>query len=136
MLDSYHLSLYVCFVSARKATVNILPIVKVDHDILNLVPLKDMEMLANYTSFAVNGIYSMFVRATNLHVFRAVEPGLRLKHSERYCFPLKPGDSDDLVKAAIYKNCIESRNFNLGTRSHLARLILEYEAEAAKNKSV
>lgn len=125
-----------CFVSARKAIVNILPVVKVDRDILNLVPLRDTEMLANYTSFAVNGIYSMFVRASNVHVFRAVEPGLRLKHAERHCIPLKPVENSDLVKAAIYKNCIESRNFNLGTRSHLARLILEYEAENNKNASV
>lgn len=120
---------YLFLVLARNAIDSIVPISKSDHDILKFAPLIDTALQENYTSYAVNGIYSMFVRASDLHVFRAVEPALRLKHSELYCTNPSEKDVNDPTITALHKSCIESRGFNLASRSQLARLILEFQSE-------
>uniref|UniRef100_A0A1B6C963 Hexosyltransferase n=1 Tax=Clastoptera arizonana TaxID=38151 RepID=A0A1B6C963_9HEMI len=117
------------YLDARDAINSVIPLIKSDRDILKFAPLTDTSLQENYTSYAINGIYSMFVRASELHVFRAVEPALRLRHSEEYCTSPSGKDLENPTIVDIHKSCIESRAFNLASRSQLARLILEFQAE-------
>ncbi|XP_043550338.1 chondroitin sulfate glucuronyltransferase-like [Chiloscyllium plagiosum] len=64
-------------------------------------------------------LYEMFVQYSNLHVFRAVEPGLRQKYSQRLCNPR--------VSEEIYHHCVQSNIQALGSRSQLAMLLFEQE---------
>lgn len=121
--NSKHISFYAKdYWKARKAMEHIMPIVRNDKDILNLVKAHDI----NITNFAVHTIYSMFVRVSDLHVLRGVEPGLRLRYEEKAC--PQPTGISSVSAAGIYNNCIRSRAFNLGSRSQLAKLILEYQS--------
>lgn len=79
--------------------------------------------IGNLTNFSLNSVYNMFVSYGNLTVLRAVEPGLRLRHAEEDCS--KIAIPDDLFKPVLYQNCVEKRNFNAGTRSHLGSFILQ-----------
>lgn len=110
------------YFSARRAMEQIIPIVRNDKDILNLV--KDQDL--NITNFAVYSLYSMFVRMSDLHVLRGVEPGLRLRYEEKTC--PQPMTIHTITGAGLYHNCIKSQAFNLGSKSQLARLILEYQS--------
>lgn len=101
---------------------HIIPVVRNDKDIVNFI--KNQE--ANVTNFAVHTIYSMFVRMSDLHVLRGVEPGLRLRHEEKSC--QYPTSVNGPTAAGIYHSCITSQAFNLGSRSQLAKLILEYQS--------
>jgi len=71
-------------------------------------------------------VYSMFVAYSECHIFRAVESGLRLHHKQRHC-ELYEGNIVDHTSAALYGNCVRSRNRNAGSKGQLARLVLEYQ---------
>lgn len=64
-------------------------------------------------------IYDMFLRYSELHVFRAVEPALHQKYVYQVCNPRLSED--------IYHRCIQSNLEGLGSRSQLAMLLFEQE---------
>ncbi|XP_073711159.1 chondroitin sulfate synthase 2 [Misgurnus anguillicaudatus] len=64
-------------------------------------------------------IYDMFIKYSNLHVFRAVEPALHEKYSYQPCNPRLSED--------IYQRCVQSTLDSLGSRSQLAMLLFEQE---------
>lgn len=109
----------------RKRAESLIPIVRVDRDIQHLVSestsksLKAVDMI--YPS-----VYSMFVAYSECHIFRAVESGLRLRHKQRHC-ELYEGNIVDHMSAALYGNCVRSRNRNAGSKGQLAKLVLEYQ---------
>ncbi|XP_055617714.1 chondroitin sulfate synthase 2 [Toxorhynchites rutilus septentrionalis] len=58
------------YVESRKSLEQLLPIVRSDRDIVNLV---------NYTQDSISNVAELFVRANNkIHVLRGIEPNLRL----------------------------------------------------------
>lgn len=106
-----------------------IPAIKSDSDIRVLRSnLIDRD---NFTSLALHTIYGMFVRFGDVHVIRSVEPALRLKYREIDCHLFET--SADTAVNAVYKNCRTRRNFNLGSRSQLSRLILEYQDSTKLN---
>ncbi|MBN3300943.1 chondroitin sulfate synthase 2 [Amia ocellicauda] len=64
-------------------------------------------------------IYDMFIKYSNLHVFRAVEPALHQKYRHRVCNPR--------LSEEIYHRCVQSNLEGLGSRSQLAMLLFEQE---------
>lgn len=78
-----------------------------------------------FQSLAENTLYSLFVRASDLHMLRAVEPGLRLRHVSLEC--TTNGSASDISLHTLHA-CIKARANNLGSRSALARLLLEFQA--------
>lgn len=76
-------------------------------------------------------VYSMFVAFSECHMFRAVESGLRLRHKQRYC-ELYKGNIVDHMSAALYGDCVRSRNRNAGSKGQLARLVLEYQNQVKR----
>lgn len=142
------------FFSVRKKIEELIPIIHTDknlndlpkhfnklldklrsNDHISLVKIYDFNRLkdsnisiGNLTKLSLKSVYSMFVNYGNLTVLRAVEPGLRLRHVEEDCS--KTAISDDLFKPALYQTCVEKRNFNAGTRSHLGSFILQFLNDA------
>ncbi|KAM9851051.1 chondroitin sulfate synthase 2 [Aulostomus maculatus] len=64
-------------------------------------------------------IYDMFVKYSDLHVFRAVEPALHQQYHYKIC---NPRASED-----IYHRCVQSNLEGLGSRSQFAMLLFEQE---------
>ncbi|XP_068186112.1 chondroitin sulfate synthase 2 [Antennarius striatus] len=64
-------------------------------------------------------IFEMFVKYSDLHVFRAVEPALHQKYIYQTCNPRLSED--------IYHRCVQSNLEGLGSRSQLAMLLFEQE---------
>lgn len=124
--DLYLISVHVFI--ARKQIERQIPLVRADSHIRDIasffsdLPKND----ENVTSLATHTVYSMFVRFGDVHVIRAVEPGLRLHYVQIDCDHHK--SIVDSVTSSLYKQCIDKRNFNLGSRSQLAKLILDYKS--------
>ena len=114
---------------ARKKIETLIPLVRSDADVrlFKSFPPKD----ENFTSLAVNTIYSMFVRFGDVHVIRGVEPALKLRYRETDCTPFL--SIADKTIAALYKHCLTTRNSNLGSRGQLSRLLLDYQESNAIN---
>lgn len=124
--DYDHLSFYAKdYVITRKRAESLIPIIRADRDIHHLV-----SETTSHSLKAVNmtnpSVYSMFVAYSECHIFRAVESGLRLHHKQRHC-ELYEGNIVDHTSAALYGNCVRSRNRNAGSKGQLARLVLEYQ---------
>ncbi|CAH1237799.1 CHPF2 [Branchiostoma lanceolatum] len=66
-------------------------------------------------------LYEMFLKHSNLHVFRAVEPDLRQRYMPRTC---NPHLSEDL-----YHSCLVSQAEGLASKEQLAKLIFEHDNE-------
>ncbi|MGH0139908.1 UNVERIFIED_CONTAM: hypothetical protein FKN15_004104 [Acipenser sinensis] len=64
-------------------------------------------------------VYDMFIKYSNLHIFRAVEPALHQKYRHKVCNP-RLGEE-------IYHRCVQSNLEGLGSRSQLAMLLFEQE---------
>ncbi|XP_068602509.1 chondroitin sulfate synthase 2 [Brachionichthys hirsutus] len=64
-------------------------------------------------------IFEMFVKYSDLHVFRAVEPALHQKYIYRACNPR--------LSEEIYHRCVQSNLEGLGSRSQLAALLFDQE---------
>ncbi|XP_077158744.1 chondroitin sulfate glucuronyltransferase [Paroedura picta] len=64
-------------------------------------------------------VLDVFLRHSELHLFRAVEPGLVQKYALRSC--------DPRLREELYHHCILSNLEGLASRSHLARALLEQE---------
>ncbi|RZF45951.1 hypothetical protein LSTR_LSTR008328 [Laodelphax striatellus] len=128
--NTKHISFYnEDYATARKALESTIPMVKNDKDILNLF----QNQAANLTHYAVHTLYSMFVRKSNVHVLRGVEPSLRLRYEEKSC-PVDNQSSPSATSTGLYNDCILTRSLNLGTRSQLAKLILDYQVTAHQIK--
>ncbi|XP_062354376.1 chondroitin sulfate synthase 2 isoform X2 [Cinclus cinclus] len=64
-------------------------------------------------------IYDMFIKYSNLHVFRAVEPALLQHYRHQACNPRLSED--------IYHRCVQSSLEGVGSRSQLAMVLFEQE---------
>ena len=61
----------------------------------------------------------MFLKYNQLHVFRAVEPALKIRYRERTCGLTLNKDA--------YRRCTEGRSAGLASKTQLAMLILEQQ---------
>jgi len=103
----------ICFrVSVRQTVEANIPLVRSDKDIATLLKLSKHSPVAS--------LFEMYVSFSDMHVFRAIEPTLKIKYKDVNC--------DDVSNDNIYKNCLKLRNNHLGKRSQLARLILDYQS--------
>lgn len=68
-------------------------------------------------------LYDIFLKS-KLHVFRAVEPALKSRFRLINCNPL--------TEENTYKRCLLRRGEALGSRSQLAKLVLEQQAKENK----
>ncbi|XP_074001577.1 chondroitin sulfate synthase 2 isoform X3 [Numenius arquata] len=64
-------------------------------------------------------IYDMFIKYSNLHVFRAVEPALLQRYRHQACNPR--------LSEEIYHRCMQSSLEGVGSRSQLAMVLFEQE---------
>lgn len=64
-------------------------------------------------------MFEMFLQYHTVHVFRAVEPALKLRYREKVCV----GDGND----EAYARCMISRSESLASKSQLAMLIFEHQ---------
>ncbi|XP_062972875.1 chondroitin sulfate synthase 2 [Elgaria multicarinata webbii] len=64
-------------------------------------------------------IYDLFVKYSNLHVFRAVEPALLQRHRPHSCNPR--------LSEEQYHRCVQSSLEGLGSRAQLAMVLFEQE---------
>lgn len=95
--------------------------VKFDKDIWKIMPPSVMKN-DTYDYYSENGVYNMFLRNSDAHMLRAVEPSLRLKHPTENCAYCR-------TEAQFHDYCTKIQAFNLATRSQLGRLVLDYQAE-------
>lgn len=63
----------------------------------------------------------MFVKYSELHAFRAVEPSLKIRYKNINCNGTRRED--------IFQNCKKQQNLQLAHRGELTKLILEYQSE-------
>lgn len=70
-----------------------------------------------------SSLYGLFVKHSDMHVLRAVEPSLRLRHVDPMCLP-----ADD--------SCADRRALNLGPRSQLGHLLLDYQNLRRKRSTI
>lgn len=117
-------NLYIfALISARKRTEDIVPLIRSDSDI-RLFRESEVDE-GNFTNLALHNVHGMFVQYGNMHVIRGVEPGLRLKYKELDCSPYE--NKATKIVATLYEHCLKKRNWNLGSRSQLAKLLIEYQ---------
>lgn len=95
----------------RQTVETSIPLARSDKDIATLLKLSKHS--------PVTSLFEMYVSFSDMHVFRAVEPTLKVKYKDINC--------DDASNDSIYKSCLKLRNNHLGKRSQLARLILDYQ---------
>lgn len=104
--------------------------IRTDKDLNVLVTLATFKTSDDQTSdllksLAQNTLYGLFVRASDVHMLRAVEPGLRLRHVSLDC--TSSGSASE-ISLHMLNACVKQRANNLGSRSALARLLLEYQS--------
>lgn len=100
------------FFTVRRTVEGSIPITRSDRDIPSLLKLSQ--------DVPVTSLFEMFVSFSNIHVLRAVEPTLKVKY--------KSIDCNSTYSSNIYRMCRRSKNFHLGQRSQLAKLVLDYES--------
>ncbi|KOX74915.1 Chondroitin sulfate synthase 2 [Melipona quadrifasciata] len=93
----------------RKTIETSIPIIHSDRDISSVLKFSQ--------SIPIASLFEMFVSFSNLHVLRAIEPALKVRHKNVDCV--------DIIDNNNF--CTQSKNFYLGRRSQLARLILDYQ---------
>lgn len=94
-----------------------IPITRSDRDIQSLLKLLSQDNIP-----AVASLFEMFVSFSNVHMLRAIEPALKVKYKNVNCSAATTTYNDSIQKA-----CVRSKNFYLGRRSQLARLVLDYQ---------
>lgn len=99
-------------VSVRQTVEANIPLVRSDKDIATLLKL------SKYSP--VTSLFEMYVSFSDMHIFRAVEPTLKIKYKNVSC--------NYASNDSIYKSCLKLRNSHLGKRSQLARLVLDYQS--------
>ncbi|XP_012278166.1 chondroitin sulfate glucuronyltransferase [Orussus abietinus] len=98
------------YISMRKTVEAELPFVHTDKDISLLLKLSERNV--------VGSIFELFVKYSDLHSFRAIEPLLKIRHKKLNC----AATYSDIV----FEACEKQRSLHLGHRGQLARLILDY----------
>jgi len=88
-----------------------IPLARTDKDIATLLKLSKHS--------PVTSLFEMYVSFSDMHLFRAIEPTLRIKYKDVNC--------KDAINGTIYNNCFKLKNSRLGKRSQLARLVLDYQ---------
>uniref|UniRef100_H3B0C3 Hexosyltransferase n=2 Tax=Latimeria chalumnae TaxID=7897 RepID=H3B0C3_LATCH len=78
-----------------------------------------VDVQENEEILEVLDIYDVFIKYSNLHVFRAVEPALKQRFRHRVCNPR--------LSEEIYHRCVQSNLEGLGSTSQLAMLLFEQE---------
>ncbi|XP_070159253.1 chondroitin sulfate synthase 2 [Polyergus mexicanus] len=107
-----NIAFYIRDYNAMRQTVEMsIPLARSDKDIATLLKLSKHS--------PITSLFEMYVSFSDMHVFRAVEPTLKIKYKDINC--------NDASNDSIYKNCLKLRNNYLGKRSQLARLILDYQ---------
>ncbi|XP_076670658.1 chondroitin polymerizing factor [Andrena cerasifolii] len=113
--DEYNynnIAFYVKDYNAMRRTVEAsIPITRSDRDIPSLLKLSQ--------DIPVTSLFEMFVSFSNVHMLRAIEPALKVKYKNVNC--------SATYNEYIHKTCVRSKNFYLGRRSQLARLVLDYQ---------
>ena len=113
--DEYNynnIAFYVKDYNAMRRTVEAsIPITRSDRDIPSLLKLSQ--------DIPVTSLFEMFVSFSNVHMLRAIEPALKVKYKNVNC--------SATYNDNIHKTCVRSKNFYLGRRSQLARLVLDYQ---------
>ncbi len=66
-------------------------------------------------------LFEMFLQHHTLHVFRAVEPALKLRYRDRFCV------AGTGVNAEAYERCLSSRSEALASKAQLAMLVFEHQ---------
>lgn len=95
----------------RKMNEEYIPIIHGDKDIPNkMTTMSDKNI--------IHSIYELFIFYGKLHVFRAVEPALKIHHNVINC--------TDELNEYIRQKCILSNSRQIGHRGQLAKLIKEY----------
>ncbi|KAL6268446.1 hypothetical protein P5V15_001581 [Pogonomyrmex californicus] len=108
-----NIAFYVKDYNAMRQTVEAnIPLARSDKDIATLLKLSRHS--------PVTSLFEMYVSFSDMHVFRAIEPTLKIKYKDINC--------DNIFNDNIYKSCLILRNNHLGKRSQLARLILDYQS--------
>lgn len=90
--------------------------------------LSDYRTARKVLSTKTVDIFSMFVTYKNFHVFRAVEPNLKLKWMNLTC--------DPRVAAEKYQQCITRNIEGLASQHHLALLIYEQRNEVISQSNI
>ncbi|RLU24985.1 hypothetical protein DMN91_003077 [Ooceraea biroi] len=108
-----NVAFYVKDYNAMRQTVETsIPLVRTDKDIATLLKL------SKYSP--VISLFEMYVSFSDMHVFRAIEPTLRIKYKDVNC--------EGATNGSIYNGCLKLKNSRLGKRSQLARLVLDYQS--------
>ena len=94
----------------RKTIEASIPIIYSDRDISSLLKFSQ-------SNIPVTSLFEMFVSFSNLHILRAIEPALKVRYKNVDCV--------DIIDNNNF--CTRSKNYYLGRRSQLARLILDYQ---------
>jgi len=89
-----------------------IPLARTDKDIAILLKLSKHS--------PVTSLFEMYLSFSDMHLFRAIEPTLRIKYKDINC--------KDATNNTIYNNCLKLKHNRLGKRSQLARLVLEYQS--------
>lgn len=106
-----HISFYVGdYMAARKAVAETIPLIRNEKDLK-----RDHPEEYDYD------IYGLFLRASNLHVLRAAEPGLKLVYQSIEC-------GEKMKTQSEHRNffCSMQEGHSFGLRTHLSRLVLDY----------
>ncbi|KMQ82964.1 chondroitin sulfate synthase 2-like protein [Lasius niger] len=111
-----NIAFYIKDYNAMRQTVETnIPLARSDKDIATLLKLSKHS--------PVTSLFEMYVSFSDMHIFRAIEPTLKIKYKDVNC--------DDTANDNIHKSCLKLRNNHLGKRSQLAGLILDYQNHQA-----
>ncbi|XP_071454752.1 chondroitin sulfate synthase 2 [Hetaerina americana] len=134
--DVEHLSFYAKdYLTARKKIEDEVPLVRND---------KDVSRGHGMTTKDYPSLYSMFVKASQLHMLRGVEPSLRLWHplshvpGQSVVSPEKYGGQGNgmilpnckpTLPVNVFSECLLHSDLSLGTRAQLGSLLLQYREQ-------
>lgn len=99
-------------ITVRRRTATEIPQVRTDKDIVTVLELSRLDI--------AESIFQLFVARSDLHAFRAVEPALKIRYSDSF-------RCNSTYSPTVKSNCERRKNFALGHRGQLAKLILDYQ---------
>ena len=99
-----------------------------DHCSFYSSDFKTARKTLSLTAVGSEDLFSMFLSFKTFHVFRAVEPNLKLKWMNLTC--------DPRVSAARYQECVTRNLEGLASQQHLALLIYEHRNEVVSQSDV
>ncbi|XP_034950059.1 chondroitin sulfate synthase 2 [Chelonus insularis] len=96
--------------AVRKQSAKEIPIINTDKDLPDIIKISKNNF--------VESIFELFVIYSDLHVFRAVEPALKIYYNKQNC--------SGMLSETAKSSCYSQMNLQLGHRGQLAKLIQEY----------